>query len=94
MPHKERTAMPRKPLESHCEKGFAQGVAWAVAVLERSCGETSLAEILLYESGISKNSFRRACDPYDYNVVRKFFDRDERWAREMKKLRNEQLEQS
>lgn len=32
------------------ELGFAQGVAWAVGILERSFGESSLAENVLLES--------------------------------------------
>lgn len=73
--------------DSERDRGFAQGVAWAIAVLERNFGETSLAENLLGESGIDQKSFRRACDPYDYNIIRRFFARDDRWEREMESRR-------
>lgn len=60
-----------KRRDSERDRGFAQGAAWAIAVLERSFGETSLAENLIGESGMKLNDFRRACDPYDYNVIRR-----------------------
>lgn len=34
---------------------------------------------------MKKNDFRRACDPYDYRIVRRFFDAKERWDKEMKR---------
>lgn len=59
--------------DSEHDRGFAAGFACAVGIAERVWGETSLCENLIKESGISQNAFRRACDPYDYNVIARLF---------------------
>jgi hypothetical protein len=62
-----------KHKDSERDRGFAQGVSWAVSTLDYIWGESSLCENLVSESGISQNAFRRACEPYDYKAVARAF---------------------
>ena len=79
----------RRTKDSERDRGFAQGVAWAVGVLERSFGETSLAANLIGESGMKLNDFRRACDLYDYNVVARLARTDSSLKRHFARTQSE-----
>jgi hypothetical protein len=73
--HKDacREGLSVKRKDSERDRGFAQGVAWAVSTLDYYWGEGSLCEQLVRESGININAFRRACEPHDFKAVAKVF---------------------
>jgi hypothetical protein len=59
------------------DAGFAQGVAYAAAYLEKTHGETSLAAFVLGDTGMNVEHFRKAKVPgYEMRVVSKLFRTD------------------